>query len=75
MRKISFIKEGEFVEKGGAPTLRLVGDVQTIETGKMVVAKTKNCRYVSKRAATPEEIRRSKENKKAEAIRGGRKEF
>ncbi len=41
LKKISFIKEGEFVEKGGAPTLRLVGDVQTIETGKMVVAKTK----------------------------------
>lgn len=42
LKKISFIKEGEFVEKDGAPTLRLVGDVQTIETGKMVVAKTKN---------------------------------
>lgn len=42
LKKISFIKEGEFVEKGGAPTLRLVGDVQTIEAGKMVVAKTKN---------------------------------
>ena len=41
LKKISFIKEGEFVEKGGAPTLRLVGDVQTIETGKMVVAGTK----------------------------------
>ena len=41
LHKISFIKEGEFVEKGGAPTLRLVGDVQTIEAGKMVVAKTK----------------------------------
>lgn len=42
LKKISFIKEGEFVEKGGAPTLRLVGDVQTIEAGKMIVAKTKN---------------------------------
>lgn len=42
LKKISFIKEGEFVEKGGAPTLRLVGDVQTIETGKVVVGATKN---------------------------------
>ena len=42
LKKISFIKEGEFVEKVGAPALRLVGDVQMIETGKMVVAKTKN---------------------------------
>ena len=42
LKKISFIKEGEFVEKSGAPTLRLVGDVQTIETGKMVVAGTKH---------------------------------
>ena len=43
----------------------------TIATGGAVC----DCGYVSKRAATPEEIRRSKENKKAEAIRGGRKEF
>lgn len=43
----------------------------TIATGGDVC----DCGYVSKRAATPEEIRRSKENKKAEAIRGGRKEF
>ncbi len=42
LKRISFIKEGEFVENGGTPTLRLVGDVETIETGKMVVAKTKN---------------------------------
>ena len=42
LKKISFIKEGEFVEKGGSPTLRLVGDVHTIETGKMVVATTRN---------------------------------
>lgn len=42
LKKIAFIKEGEFVEKGGAPTLRLVGDVQTIETGKVVVGRTKN---------------------------------
>ena len=43
----------------------------TIATGAEVC----DCRYVSKKAATPEEIRRSKENKRAEAIRGGRKEF
>ena len=43
----------------------------TIATGGEVC----DCHYVSKKAATPEEIRRSKENKRAEAIRGGRKEF
>ena len=43
----------------------------TIATGGEVC----DCRYVSKKAATSEEIRRSKENKRAEAIRGGRKEF
>jgi len=41
LKKISFIKEGEFVEKGGTPTLRLIGDVQTIETGKMLVTGTR----------------------------------
>ena len=43
----------------------------TIATGGEVC----DCCYVSKKTATPEEIRRSKENKRAEAIRGGRKEF
>ena len=43
----------------------------TIATGGDVC----DCSYVSKRAATPDEIRRSKENKKSEAIRGGRREI
>ena len=43
----------------------------TIATGGEVC----DCRYVSKRAATQEEICRSKEDKKSEAIRGGRKEL
>ena len=43
----------------------------TIATGGEVC----DCRYVSKRAATQEEICRSKEDKKSEAIRGGRKAF
>ena len=43
----------------------------TIATGGDVC----DCGYVSKRAATPEEIDRSKENKKTEEMRGGRKEF
>ena len=42
LKKISFIKEGEFVEKGGSPTLRLVGDVQIIETGTVVVGPTRS---------------------------------
>jgi len=40
----------------------------TIATGGEVC----DCHYVSKRSATEEEIRRSKENERAEAIRGGR---
>ena len=42
----------------------------TIATGGEVC----DCRYVSKRAATEEEIRRSRENKRSEALRGGRRE-
>jgi hypothetical protein len=43
----------------------------TIATGGEVC----DCKYVSKRVATQEEIRRSKENKRSEALRGGRKEL
>lgn len=43
----------------------------TIATGGEVC----DCHYVSKRVATQEEICRSKENKRAEALRGGRKEL
>ena len=43
----------------------------TIATGGAVC----DCGYVRKSAAAPEEIRRSKEDKKSEAIRGGRKVF
>lgn len=38
--KISFIKEGEFVETKGKPTLRLIGDVKDVGTGKIVVKET-----------------------------------
>lgn len=38
LNQIKFIKEGEFNEKKGAPTLRLVGDVQQIETGKLLIS-------------------------------------
>lgn len=40
LSKLSFIKEGEFVETKGRPTLRLIGDIQEIETGKVVVKET-----------------------------------
>lgn len=36
--KIAFIREGEFVEKKGKPTLRLVGDVESIGSGKIIVS-------------------------------------
>lgn len=37
LSKIAFIKEGEFVERKGKPALRLIGDIQDIEPGKIVV--------------------------------------
>ena len=40
LSKLSFIKEGQFVETKGNPTLRLIGDIQQIETGKVVVKET-----------------------------------
>ena len=40
LSKIAFIKEGEFVETKGTPTLRLIGDVQEVGTGKIVVKET-----------------------------------
>ena len=39
--KVRFIKEGQFVERYGAPTLRLIGDIQTIDTGKVVYQGTR----------------------------------
>lgn len=41
INKIRFVKEGHFVEKEGAPALRLVGDIAGIETGKVVYSGTK----------------------------------
>lgn len=40
LNKISFIKEGEFVEKKGKPTLRLIGDIERVDTGKLIVKET-----------------------------------
>lgn len=37
LSKIAFIKEGEFVEKKGKPVLRLIGDIEKVETGKVIV--------------------------------------
>lgn len=39
LSQLTFIKEGEFVEVKGKPTLRLVGDILSIESGKLVVGK------------------------------------
>ncbi|MBA4744080.1 MAG: ATP-binding protein [Muricauda sp.] len=36
LKKVSFINEGKFVEKDGAPTLKLIGDVQPIDSNKIV---------------------------------------
>ena len=40
LQKINFIQEGKFVETGGSPTLRLVGDIKEISTGKYIVTET-----------------------------------
>ena len=37
LQKLAFIQEGKFVETGGTPTLRLIGDITEISTGKVVV--------------------------------------
>ncbi len=36
LSKITFINEGNFVEKNGAPTLKLIGDVQPIDSKKII---------------------------------------
>ncbi len=40
LQKVSFIQEGKFVETNGTPTLRLIGDVSEISTGKIVVTES-----------------------------------
>ena len=40
LQKLAFIKEGSFVETGGTPTLRLIGDITEISPGKVVVKET-----------------------------------
>lgn len=40
LSKIAFIREGEFVESKGKPTLRLMGDIQEISSGKIIVKET-----------------------------------
>lgn len=41
LQKVCFIKEGHFVERYGAPTLRLIGNFETISTGKVVYQGTR----------------------------------
>lgn len=40
LQKLAFIQEGKFVETGGTPTLRLIGDITEISTGKVIVTET-----------------------------------
>lgn len=40
LKKIAFIQEGRFVETGGTPTLRVIGDVTDISTGKVVLTES-----------------------------------
>lgn len=54
--KVAFIKEGEFVETKGEPTLRLIGDVKELHTGKVVVKE--HTQEIAK-AIEPEDIVRA----------------
>ncbi len=36
LKKLTFINEGKFVEKDGAPTLKLIGDVQPVDSTKII---------------------------------------
>lgn len=56
LQKIAFIKEGKFVETNGTPTLRLIGDITEISTGKVVVTES-NKKVV--RAIEPSDIVRA----------------
>lgn len=56
LQKIAFIQEGKFVETNGTPTLRLIGDITEISTGKVVV--TEASKKVI-RAIEPSDIVRS----------------
>lgn len=40
LQKVSFVQEGKFVETDGKPTLRLIGDITEISTGKVVVTES-----------------------------------
>ena len=56
LEQIKFIKEGEFVEVKGQPTLRLIGDIQSVSSGKVVFKETE--KKVVK-AIEPHDITRS----------------
>ncbi len=55
LEKLSFIREGEFVEVKGKPTLRLIGDVIGAESGKLVVGE--NTRKVVRAIETADIVR------------------
>lgn len=40
LKKLAFIQEGKFVETGGTPTLRVIGDITEISTGKIVISES-----------------------------------
>ena len=42
MARIAFIKEGEFSEVRGKPTLKLIGEVKSVEAGKLVLGEKKS---------------------------------
>ena len=56
LQKIAFIQEGKFVETGGTPTLRVIGDITELSTGKVIVKET--TRKVV-RAVEPDDIIRA----------------
>lgn len=53
LSQLVFVQEGQFVEKNGAPALRIIGDIKDISTGRIIVKETSN-KVV--RAIEPNEI-------------------
>ena len=49
LSQIKFVHEGHFVDNGGSPTLNLIGNIQNVESGKVVITnspKITNVKYI-----------------------------
>ena len=53
IEKLKFVKEGHFTEKGGSPTLKLIGDIEGISSAEIILAPSSARRL---KAIEPEDI-------------------